>query len=106
MYVAPTPFALTKGTAGQYTLIAPAGVVDDPGLDEVGTLVRTETESIIVGYEFDLQTNKLTPRLASNPTAGREHTFTAYRLGGTGSGAVSMQSRDEVLRTLEQDVAQ
>lgn len=103
MYVAPTPFALADGTTGQRTLIAPAGLVNDSGLDVVGQLVRTEAEEIVIGYEFDLETNKLTPKLAPNPSAGLEHTFTAYRLAGTGSGQVTLRPRAEVLQTLEQD---
>jgi len=84
----------------------PAGMVDDVDLQEVGILVRTETKHIVVGYEFDMQINKLTPRLAANPTAGREHTFIAYRISGTGSGTITMRGREEILQTLAQDVAE
>lgn len=102
MYVAPTPFALTSGTTGQRTLIVPEGLVDDPALEQVGTLVRTEAESVVIGYEFNLQTNQLTPRLAPNPDAGKRHTFVAYRVSGTGSGQVTMRDAGEVQESLEQ----
>ena len=75
MYVAPTPFALTNGTTGQATLIAPEELNLDGRLERVGDLVRTETEHVVVGYTFDLHANKLTPELAPNPTAGKQHSF-------------------------------
>jgi hypothetical protein len=96
MYVAPTPFALTSGTTGQATLIAPDDVMLNGRLEQVGELVRTETEHMIVGYSFDLRTNKLTPQLAPNPSAGQEHRFTAYRVKGQGSGTVTMKDVEQV----------
>lgn len=103
MYVAPTPFALTNGTTGQSTLIAPAGLMldEDDRLEHVGELVRIETDQLVVGYSFDLRSNQLAPQLAPNPSAGTEHRFAAYRVTGTGGGAVSMKplgQRDEPLR--------
>src|SRR5262249_6649889 len=98
MYVAPTPFALTSGTTGQATLIAPAGLALDGRLERVGELVRVETEQMVVGYTFELRTNELTPELSANPSAGKKHRFAAYRLTGMGSGVVSMRSVDEVER--------
>lgn len=103
MYVAPTPFALAHGTTGQRTLIVPADTIEDAELEVVGELVRTEAEEIVLGYEFDLQTNHLTPKLAANPSAGLEHPFTAYRVIGTGSGRVTLRPPAEVQQTLEQD---
>ena len=100
MYVAPTPFALTAGTTGQVTLIAPAELKIDGELEQVGELTRTETESIVIGYFFDMRTNKLTPETARNPSAGKEHRFAAYRMKGTGSGVVSMKSADQINREM------
>jgi hypothetical protein len=91
MYVAPTPFALVSGTTGQATLIAPAGLDLDDRVEQVGALVRVEADNIVVGYTFDLRVNQLTPDLAPNPSAGRQHQFLAYRLKGVGSGTVSMK---------------
>ena len=91
MYVAPTPFALTSSTAGQATLIAPENVILDGRLEQVGELIRTETENIVVGYTFDLRTNNLIPQFAPNPSAGRTHQFAAYRVKGFGSGTVSIK---------------
>ncbi len=96
MYVAPTPFALTSGTTGQATLIAPAELALDGRLEQVGELVRIETEGVVVGYTFDLLANTLTPELAPNPSAGKQHRFAAYRLKGMGSGTVSMKSAEQV----------
>jgi len=101
MYVAPTPFALTNGTTGQATLIAPDELKLDGRLERVGDLVRTETEHVVVGYTFDLRANRLTPELAPNPTAGKQHRFAAYRLHGMGSGTVSMTDIEQVEAQLE-----
>lgn len=75
MYVAPTPLALTSGLIGQQTLIVPAEQIEllvDDRLHHVGTLVRTEADSMVVGYTFDLRINSLTPMLAPNPSAGTD----------------------------------
>ena len=82
MYVAPTPFALAEGTAHHRTLIVPENEKIDTNLIEVGTLVRRETNKIIVTYSFDLQTNEIATTYIPNPNAGRKHTFKAYRLAG------------------------
>lgn len=100
MYVAPTPFALTNGTTGQATLIAPSGTVSDDRLEHVGDLLRVETAQMVVGYTFDMRANELTPELAPNPSAGAEHRFAAYRLKGMGSGSVSMKKAEEVAQEL------
>ncbi len=91
MYVAPTPFALTSGTTGQATLIVPAELALDGRLEQVGELVRIETENVVVGYTFDLLANTLTPELAPNPSAGKQHRFAAHRLRGMGSGPLSVR---------------
>ncbi len=79
MYVAPTPFALTKGTEGHITLILPANYAYDNRLISRGELIRTECEKLIVGYKFDLRTNDLSAETVPNPGAGTKHKFTAYR---------------------------
>ncbi len=96
MYVAPTPFALTSGTTGQATLIAPAELALNGRLEQVGELIRVETDNIVVGYTFDLLANELTPGLAPNPSAGKQHRFVAYRLKGMGSGTVNMRNAEQV----------
>jgi hypothetical protein len=97
MYVAPTPFALTEGTTGLMTLIVPQGTDPAPGFQEVGRLVRIETESLVVGYTFDLRTNELKAERIPNPRAGTEHHFVAYRLRSQASTPVSMVARMPVL---------
>jgi hypothetical protein len=91
MYVAPTPFALAEGTTGQRTLIVPEGMIDGhPLLERVGSLRRVEARDLVVAYTFDLRTNELIPQLAPDPSAGKEHTFAAFRYKGSGSGEVRM----------------
>lgn len=90
MYVAPTPFVLTRSTTGQATLITPKELELNDRLELVGDLVRTEAEQMVVGYTFDLRVNTLTPELAPNPSARKQHRFSAYRLKGMGSGTVTM----------------
>ncbi|MGG2462920.1 hypothetical protein ACO0M4_24420 [Streptomyces sp. RGM 3693] len=91
MYVAPTPFALAQGTTGQATLITPSELkLNDDRIEQVGELIRIESDEVAVGYSFDLRTNELTPDFTPNPSAGKEHRFTAYRMKGMGSGSVAM----------------
>lgn len=90
MYVAPTPFALTDGTTGLMTLILPESMDVDDRFQQVGQLIRVETESLVVGYTFDLRTNELSAEKISNPTAGTSHRFRAFRLVSQTSRSVSM----------------
>lgn len=93
MYVAPTPFALADGTAHRRTLIIPEDHEVDDDLIEVGTLVRREVDKIVVAYSFDLRTNEIETFHVSNPNAGREHVFKAYRVAGDPSDTVSLSIR-------------
>ena len=79
MYVAPTPFALTRGTEGHITLILPIDYPQDDRLVNRGELTRIECDHLVVGYKFDLRKNELIADTAPNPTAGAEHQFVAYR---------------------------
>jgi hypothetical protein len=100
MYVAPTPYALADGTAHRRTLIVPAS--ENPGADfiTVGTLARREIDEHVIAYRFDLRKNELHTTTTPNPSAGREHIFTAYRLAGDPTDAVSLRSRESVLQEL------
>jgi hypothetical protein len=80
MYVAPTPFALTEGTTGLITLILPESKDVDNRFKCVGDLNRIEADEIIVGYNFDLRSNKISSKKIKNNNAGKEHKFKAYRL--------------------------
>lgn len=80
MYVTPTPFALTTNTEAQITLILPEATLADDRVTKRGALVRVETDSMVTGYRFDLQSNELSTQIVSNPNAGREHRFVAYRV--------------------------
>jgi hypothetical protein len=82
MYVVPTPFALASNAAHFFTLILPTSSPSDDSFEAIGELTRTEAAEVVVGYRFDLRTNELMPEKISNPNAGREHRFRAWRLKG------------------------
>jgi len=92
MYVAPTPFALTKGTTGLMTLILPEEFDYDKRYKSVGNLMRVEANKLVVGYTFDLRTNILTSERIPNPSSGMEHRFIAYRLKEQTDKIVSMSN--------------
>ena len=92
MYVAPTPFALTDGTAGQRTLILPSDAEVDERLESCGELVRVEADKLVVGYSADLNENTLAPQYVDNPSAGLKHRFFAYRVVGTNGPTVTMRA--------------
>ena len=92
MYVAPTPFALTDGTAGQRTLILPGDAEVDDRLESCGELIRVETDKLVVGYKADLNENTLDPLYMDNPSAGLEHHFRAYRVAGTDGPPITMKA--------------
>ncbi len=98
MYVCPTPFALTTGTLNQQTLILPGDAPTPEGLREIGRLTRREADNLIIGYEFDLTTNSITPHDMPNPSAGREHHFRAFRLAGSGGPEVALTRSPEIER--------
>lgn len=97
MYVAPTPFALTEGTTGLMTLIVPDSFQPDPRFQEVGRLRRTECQTLVVGYTFDLRTNELKSERIPNPKGGTEHFFIAYRLKTQTDKKVSMVNKPVIV---------
>lgn len=103
MYVAPTPFALTEGTAGQRTLILPRESEVDQRLQLYGDLVRVETDRLLVGYEADLKSNTLSPKYVKNPAAGRVHHFVAYRVAGADGPRVTMKAPSHELQPSGED---
>jgi hypothetical protein len=90
MYVAPTPYALVEGTTGLMTLILPESFGNDDRYQIVGELTRVESDSLVVGYSFDLKTNELRAERVPNPKAGAQHKFLAYRLKTQTSKRVSI----------------
>lgn len=92
MYVVPTPFHLVEGVAHHSTLILPAAVVAARDFIEVGKLSRVEAAKMIVGYRFDLRSNKLVPMTVANPGAGKKHVFRAWRVRGDKKDRVSMRN--------------
>ncbi len=90
MYVSPTPFALTTNTEAQITLILPESSPVDDRVTRQGELVRVEADSIVVGYHFDLQSNRLSMHMVPNPNSGRQHRFVAYRVGQEPGPLVAM----------------
>jgi hypothetical protein len=80
MYVAPTPYAIADGFTGARTLVVPAEWATPPHMQVVGRLDRREAPNMVVGYVFDLKSNVITPSAIANPSAGKVHSFLAYRL--------------------------
>lgn len=79
MYVAPTPFAIAEGLTGTRTLLVPSSWAAPQSLKAVGKIARVESEKLVIGYEFDLQSNEIIEKTMPNPSAGKEHSFVAYR---------------------------
>ncbi len=104
MYVVPTPLALTVGTQGHATLILPSGIEVDDRVVPIGDLTRIEADQLVVGYNFDLRTNKITAQLIPNPHAGREHRFTAYRMNDDSERTVSLRGQDVVVAEHEREL--
>jgi hypothetical protein len=100
MYVAPTPFALAEGIAHYRTLILRAVDSVDGELVEVGSLIRTEADHVVVAYSFDLRTNELTTKRVRNPNASKRHSFKAYRLKGDPVAPVSLREPKRILAEL------
>ncbi|MFH8678128.1 hypothetical protein [Streptomyces lydicus] len=93
MYIAPTPYSLTEGTEGEFTLIAPVGsaCAANPELTLVGELERMESDRVVTDYRFNLRTNTLNTEESVNPTAGSEHRFMAFRAKGGSDREVRMK---------------
>jgi len=94
MYVAPTPFALTEGTTGLVTLIVPKSYASDDRFQNVGELIRKETEYSVTGYSFNLKDNEMNASRIINKNAGKEHAFSAYRLKTQSKKKVCMSKSD------------
>ena len=92
MYVAPTPYGLLDGVAHHQTLIIPSNVLVPDGFKEVGTIVRTEVDELVVKYAFDLRNNALSTERVPNPNAGHEHAFRALRLNDGLNTPVTLRS--------------
>ena len=92
MYVSPTPFALIEGAAAQRTLVLPRDAQPDARLEPAGTLLRVEATNLVIGYEFDLRSNVLTPKRIANSRAGTRHGFIAYRRRGSPGPPVAMKA--------------
>jgi len=90
MYVAPTPFAVAQGLTGTRTLIIPSTWKPPTVFKKVGDLVRVESADLVIGYEFDLKTNKISAKTVVNPEAGRKHHFTAYRVESDSEKTVTL----------------
>jgi hypothetical protein len=91
MYVVPTPFALTDGTIGLSTLIVPSNFTAPDDFQCVGELERRESDKLLIGYSFDLRTNKIKYKIVNNHFAGTTHLFKAYRHKSQCNKTVSMR---------------
>ncbi len=90
MYVAPTPFAVADGLAGTRTLIVPDSLSAPDGFKKVGDLTRKEASQLVVGYQFNLETNEISATKVPNPDAGKEHKFSAFRINSDSDKPVSL----------------
>ena len=93
MYVAPTPFARADGVTGTRTLIVPSDWTAATGFKSVGSLVRIETDELVIGYDFDLRENTIEAKTTRNPSAGKKHAFTAYRVQGDADKPVELRKK-------------
>ena len=103
MYVVPTPFVLTNGTAGLETLILPSDYEVPDEFICVGDLCRIEGKKLVAGYSFDLRTNEIRAEMIDNPHAGKEHKFKAYRCVGQSTKAVTMANEGNPLENVTDD---
>ncbi len=103
MYVAPTPYAIADGFTGTRTLVIPSAWVQPPGLQKVGALNRVEADNLVVGYEFDLKTTQIISKTVPNPSAGRVHSFDAYRLDEDSNKAVALSANKPVAEVDEEE---
>ena len=94
MYVAPTPYAIANGLTGTRTLILPVKWKAPKNMKAVGHIDRKEAANVVVGYAFDLKTNAMTPSTVPNPSAGRVHSFAAYRLEGDSANPVTVSDTE------------
>jgi len=90
MYVAPTPYAIAEGLTGTRTLIVPESLKAPSGFKQVGCMVRKETSKLVVGYQFNLESNEIAATEVPNPNVGKEHRFIAYRLNNDADKVVSL----------------
>ena len=97
MYVAPTPYAIADGLTGTRTLIVPADWAIPSQMHVVGRFDRREAPSIVVGYAFDLKSNVITPTTIANPSAGKVHSFIAYRIERDSAQPVTIKADVPVL---------
>jgi nitrogen fixation protein FixH len=79
------------------TMILPERMGTDTRYQEVGKLTRVESETLVVGYTFDLRTNELKAERVPNPKAGTRHQFVAYRLSDQAGKPVKMTGHPVVL---------
>lgn len=90
MYVAPTPFAIADGLTGARTLLVPSLWKAPKRFKKVGEISRVEARYLVVGYEFDLGTNRISAKTIANPSAGKEHHFDAYQVVSDSDKAVTL----------------
>lgn len=92
MYIAPTPYGIISGLDRQITLILPKDHPIDSRLESVGNLTRIEADRLVIGYSFNMTLNEITPEFTDNSSAGKIHSFIAYRVKGIDSTRVSMKN--------------
>ena len=97
MYVAPTPYAIADGFTGTRTLVIPAEWNAPPNMQIVGRLDRREASNVVVGYAFYLKSNAIMPSAIANLSAGKVHSFVAYRLEADSPNPVTIKANAAVI---------
>jgi hypothetical protein len=69
----------------------------------VGRLDRREAPNMVVGYAFDLKSNVITPTAIANPSAGKVHSFIAYRLERDSAHPVTVKADVPVVVAADDD---
>jgi hypothetical protein len=72
----------------------------------IGELTRVEASELVMGYDFDLRSNRLTPHWVPNPQAGRGHRFIAYRMNSYHERQVALKSEGTVQAQRELELKQ
>lgn len=106
MYVAPTPYAIADGLTGTRTLLVPKSWKAPKTLKVVEEIVRVESSQLVVGYEFDLKTNEIMTKTIPNLSAGKEHTFVAYRTKTDSDkpvGGLNLAPNDSIINCEDED---
>ena len=87
----PAPFYFLLLYLNLHALIVPNNYTTPKDFICVGELTRVECDKLVIGYEFNLTTNKMVTNVIENPNAGQKHHFKALRHISQANKAVTMK---------------